>query len=106
MGVFSRHTDSEMDRGVRAAQADVRAVLVDVREPDEFASGHVPDAINVPLSGLAQITRMVPDASVPLYLYCASGARSRRAAKALADAGYQDVRNIGGMQAYTGPIER
>lgn len=106
MGVFSWHAESGMDKGVRAAQADARAVLVDVREPGEYASGHVPEAVNVPLSCIAEIARMAPDVSTPLYLYCASGARSRRAAKALVRAGYQDVHNIGGIRAYTGTTER
>ena len=105
MGVFSAHAESKMDEGVRAARADARATLVDVREPDEFASGHVPGAINVPLSVFAEITRVAPDVSAPLYLYCASGARSDRAAQVLAQAGYQYAHSIGGMQTYTGPIE-
>ena len=52
------------------------AVLVDVREVDEFRSGHIPGAINQPLSNISQIK--IPKDKI-LFVYCLRGSRSRRA---------------------------
>ena len=61
------------------------AVLVDVREVDEFRSGHIPGAINQPLSNISQIK--IPK-DKPLFVYCLRGSRSRRAVGMLKRMGY------------------
>jgi rhodanese-related sulfurtransferase len=71
------------------------AQVVDVREPVEFAEGHVPGAINVPQAELAaRIGELRRDR--PLALICRSGSRSLRAAQFLRQMGYQQVSNVGG----------
>ena len=71
-----------------------QAVLVDVRSPAEFASGHVQGAVNLPLDRLASdALAVLPDKSAPLVLYCISGARSEMAAQWLRQAGYTLVTN-------------
>ena len=71
-----------------------QAVLVDVRSPAEFASGHVQGAVNLPLDRLASdALAVLPDKSAPLVLYCISGARSEMAAQWLRQAGYTQVTN-------------
>lgn len=92
-----------MDEGVAEARRTPGARLVDVREEGEFLAGHVPDAANVPLSQLGRIADVAQDRATPLFLYCASGARSARAARELVRAGYADVCDIGGINDYTGP---
>lgn len=87
-------------KGLETYHATPGAVLVDVREADEFASGHIPGAINVPLSAIARIS-LPQDA--PLFLYCLRGTRSRRAAALLKRMGYQ-VKSIGGIVSYQGEI--
>ncbi len=79
------------------------ALLVDVRETDEFASGHIPRAINEPLS---KITLTTLPKDKPLFLYCLRGSRSRRAAGLLKKMGYGNVKSIGGISDYKGEIER
>lgn len=57
-----------------------RAVLVDVREPEEFATGHMIGAKNVPLNQLEEkLAAAVKNKNVPLLLVCATGARAQRA---------------------------
>lgn len=53
-------------------------ILVDVREPDEYAEGHIPGAINVPLSVLESSVSQIPSTGV-VHMVCRSGARSARA---------------------------
>jgi rhodanese-related sulfurtransferase len=76
-----------------AAVAD-GAVVVDVREPDEYTRGHVPDAIMMPLATVPVRYPELPR-DRPLYLVCAVGARSMQAAQYLTQLGF-DARNVAG----------
>ena len=78
-------------------------VLLDVREADEFRSGHIPGAVNVPLSRLQAID--IPKDKL-LYVYCLRGSRSRQAVGILKRMGYQSAKSIGGIASYKGPLER
>ncbi len=77
--------------------------LIDVRETDEYESGHIAEAKNVPLSELTERTDEL-DASRPVHIICLSGGRSMNAAMYLEQAGF-DVTNVsGGMMSYEGTI--
>ncbi len=73
-------------------------VLVDVREPEEWAQGHIPGAKHVPKSYLeSRIEGAVPDRAQHVVLYCASGNRSAWAARTLLDdLGYEHVESMTG----------
>jgi rhodanese-related sulfurtransferase len=71
------------------------AVLLDVREPQEFADGHVPGARNLPQAELATRLNEVPR-DRPLYLICQGGFRSLRAAQFLSQMGFKDVVSVKG----------
>src|SRR5688572_24773117 len=81
------------------ARADKGAVLVDVREPDEWANGHIPGAIYIPRGFLElRIEDKVPDRSKEVVVYCAGGTRSAFGAKSLQELGYDNVVSmIGGF---------
>ena len=83
-----------------------RAVLLDVRNADEFRQGHIPGAINIPADSIDSIGRKVKEKDTPIYSYCLSGARSGRAAAALRALGYTNVTNIGGINRYKGRLEK
>ena len=76
---------------------DVKAdyTLVDVRTPNEFKGGHLPGAINIPLQQIGKRTDEIAT-DKPIILVCASGNRSKSAAKILSRAGRTDVYNING----------
>ncbi|MFN3179033.1 MAG: rhodanese-like domain-containing protein [Thermus sp.] len=74
---------------------DQGAVVVDVRTPQEFAEGHVPGAINLPVEAVAQWADTLPK-DKPVYLYCRSGNRSRQAAEYLKRKGYTNLYNLEG----------
>ncbi len=82
---------------VPAASVPDDAWLLDVREDDEWAAGHVPGATHVPLGQLGARTAEVPQ-DQQIYVICRSGVRSARAAQALNGAGWQAVNVAGGMQ--------
>jgi rhodanese-related sulfurtransferase/transcriptional regulator with XRE-family HTH domain len=69
------------------------AVVLDVREPDEFATGHIPGAINLPLGQLRANTGVLPTGK-PLLFVCARGSRSMEAGAVAAAAGFTDVYSL------------
>ena len=76
------------------------AVLVDVREADEWAAGHAPNAVHIPLSDLPARLGELPDSDDTIPVVCRSGGRSGRAVQWLARQGF-DVANVeGGMRAW------
>ena len=89
---------SEIDPADARTQASNGAALIDVRETEEFAAGHIPGARHVPRGYLeSRIEGAVPDRSQHLILYCASGNRSAYAARTLSeDLGYEHVESMRG----------
>ena len=79
-----------------------RAVVVDVREPEEFAAGHVTGAKNVPLNQLEQkLPAAVKNKSLPLLLVCATGARAQRAVATAKKLGYELAQAVaGGLKSW------
>ena len=74
-----------------------KAVVVDVREPAEFAAGHVTGARNVPLGELeARLPGVMKNKTLPLILVCASGARSGRGVAIAKKLGYEQAQSLGG----------
>jgi molybdopterin/thiamine biosynthesis adenylyltransferase/rhodanese-related sulfurtransferase len=88
----------EVDPAAAREQLSNGAVAIDVREPEEWAAGHIPGARHVPKSYLeSRIEGAVPDRSQHLILYCASGNRSAWAARTLIeDLGYENVESMTG----------
>lgn len=96
-----------INSGVEKYKSTEGAILLDVREVDEYKSGHIPGAINVPLSTLnTRISEVVPEKDRPVFVHCLSGARSGKAVGLLKSMGYSQVENIGGINAYKGIIEK
>ena len=77
------------------------AVVVDVRSADEFATGHLTGALNLPGAALDTVPAALQDKAVPVIAVCQSGARSARGCAALQRAGYTEVYNLdGGIEAW------
>lgn len=88
-----------------------KAVVVDVCEPAEFATGHVTNARNVPLANIAAGAKGLPtNKTLPLIVVCASGARAGTAAAKLRELGFEQAHVLaGGLKAWREanmPIEK
>jgi len=81
----------------QAEQDQGRATFLDVREADEFEQGTIPGSVFIPRGNLElSVEGKISDKSTPVIVYCAGGARSAFAAKALAELGYTDVVSMSG----------
>lgn len=72
-------------------------LLIDVRTPEEFTSGHIEGAVNIPVEEMPGRLEEIPG-DAPIVVYCRSGNRSAAAARILTDAGYAPVYDLGGIQ--------
>lgn len=96
---------SEVDVDALAGALADGALVIDVRQPDEYAAAHIPGAVLVPLGDVPErLDAFSPTATN--FLVCRSGARSMRAAEYLADRGFEVVNVIGGTLAWQGSGRR
>ena len=103
--MFGLFQKKDIQAGVEEYRSTPGAVLLDVRTAEEFAGGHIPGSVNVPLDRLEQVDRTAgKDAT--LFVYCHSGARSRTAVRILRNLGYSDVTDLGGIINYKGKVVR
>ena len=95
-----------MSEGIKRMKSDENFILLDVRRADEFATGHIPGAINLPNEqiGKSEIPSL-PDKNQTIYIYCRSGNRSKLAADKLLALGYTNLIEFGGILDYTGELE-
>ena len=89
----------EVDLDTFASAHAAGAVVVDVRNPDEYESGHVSGAVLIPLPELGGRQQEIPEGD-PVYVICALGGRSLQATKAMVGAGYRAVSVTGGTKGW------
>jgi rhodanese-related sulfurtransferase len=89
----------EVEADEAAALAEAGALLLDVREPFEWSTGHVPDSFHVPMGDLAAWAVELPR-DRRIVVVCRSGNRSWTVAEALIGAGFDAVNLAGGLQAW------
>ena len=106
MRFFDFLKDPDINQGVKEYSTTDGAVLLDVRTPDEYRQGHIPGSKNVPLQSIDKVGDIIENKGTPIFVHCLSGARSRQATAVLQQMGYSNVKNIGGISAYTGKVER
>ena len=106
MGFFDFLKHPDINQGIKDYQNTPDAILLDVRTPEEYQSGHIPGSNNIPLQTLTIVTSVVKNKDTILYVYCQSGARSRQATQALQQMGYTNINNLGGIAAYVGKVEQ
>ena len=94
-----------MDEAMKMMAEERGYIILDVRRPDEFAAGHIPNAINVPNEtiGTAEIPEQ-PDKDQCNMVYCRSGRRSKEASEKLVKLGFTNIVEFGGILDYTGAI--
>lgn len=82
-------------------------VILDVREQDEYDAGHISGAILIPYTQIeAKANEMLPDKDQLILVYCRSGRRSKIAAEALAELGYTNIKEFGGIIDWPYEVEK
>ena len=83
-------------------------VILDVREPSEYESSHIPGAVLLPVGGITADTAAaaIGELDSVVLVYCRSGNRSKKAAQALADLGYTGIYEFGGIHDWPYELEK
>ena len=109
--------DTEKDRGavyVNITAEEAKQIMdteegyriLDVREQDEYDAGHIPGAILIPYTQIEEkANEMLPDKEQLILVYCRSGRRSKIAADALAELGYTNIKEFGGILDWPYEVE-
>ena len=101
------YTQITMSEAVEMMESESDYIILDVRRPDEFATGHIPNAINIPNEsiGTDEISEL-PDKDQLILVYCRSGNRSKQASQKLVKLGYSNVVEFGGINDWKCEIEK
>ena len=92
-----------MDEAIAIMESESDYMILDVRTTEEFADKHIPDAINIPNEtiGTEDIPEL-PDKDQLILVYCRSGNRSKQASDKLANLGYTNIVEFGGINDWPG----
>ena len=84
------------------------AVILDVREQDEYDAGHIPGAVLLPVGTTDEETAaaVIPEKDTVALVYCRSGNRSKTASQTLADLGYTQIFEFGGIRDWPYDVEQ
>lgn len=98
--VFQNFANSKNieSKNVIKAKINSGALIVDVRTPMEFAAGHYPKAINIPVDQIEARSKELGNKDRNIILYCQSGNRSGHAKRILESLGFKNVYNAGGLR--------
>ena len=105
MDLFSLFRRSDINRELDDFRKTPDAVLLDVRSEEEYLSGHIPQAVNIPLDKISNVQDVVKNHDSSIFVYCLRGTRSLKAAGVLRKLGYTNVKSIGGIASYKEKLE-
>ena len=96
-----------MSEAVKMMETEKNYIILDVRRADEYASGHIPGAINVANESIGTLEiPELPDKAQLILVYCRSGNRSKQASEKLVKLGYTNIVEFGGINDWAGEIEK
>ena len=84
------------------------AIVLDVREQDEFDAGHIPGAVLLPVGTITKdsAAAVIPELDSVVLVYCRSGNRSKKASQALVELGYTGIYEFGGINTWPYEVEQ
>lgn len=103
----SNYTQLTQDEAIAMMKESSDYLIVDVRTQEEYDEGHIPEAVCIPNETIgSEPPEELADFEQALFIYCRSGRRSKEAAQKLADMGYAQVYEMGGINTWPGKIEK
>lgn len=97
MKLFTKSPQKPIQEYIKEAQSKEGSIFLDVRTPEEYEEGHLEHSLNLPLHEVKKIDTLISDKDAYVYVYCLSGARSKRSAALMGHMGYTHVTDMGGI---------
>ena len=95
------------EEAMELMKSESNYIILDVRTPEEFAEGHIPEAINVANESIVSKEPVeLPEKDQLILVYCRSGNRSKKASEKLVNMGYTNIVEFGGINQWPGDIVR
>jgi rhodanese-related sulfurtransferase len=92
-----------MEDAIAIMEEETGYILLDVRTPEEFRENHIPGAMNIANETIGpEVIQQLPDRDQLILVYCRSGNRSKQASEKLADMGYTNIVEFGGINSWPG----
>ncbi len=102
-----KYKSISMEEAIEMMQIETGYIILDVRTPEEFTSGHIPNAINIPNEAIDDDKILaLPDKNQLILVYCRSGNRSKQASEKLVKLGYTNIVEFGGINDWPKEIEK
>lgn len=105
MSILDIFKSVDINKELNRCRTTKGSVLIDVRTEEEYRAGHISGSRNIPVEKIDNAVNLLHDKSAPLFVYCLSGNRSRKAVSKLRKLGYTEVYNIGGIEGYQGQLQ-
>ncbi len=100
-----RYKQISTEAAVEMMAEETNYIILDVRTPEEYAEGHIENAINIPNEAIgSDEIEELPDKSQLIMIYCRSGNRSKQTADKLVKLGYANIVEFGGINTWTGEL--
>ena len=93
------YNTSTQDKAKEMMKEESDYIILDVRTKEEYEEKHIEDAINIPLDEIEETTEL-KDKEQVIFVYCKSGNRSKQASEILANLGYTNIYDIGGISTW------
>ena len=95
------------DKAKQMMEEQEDAIVLDVREKEEYETGHIPGAVLLPLGTIDEDSAalVIPKKASVVLVYCRSGRRSKQASQALAELGYTQIYEFGGINDWPYEVE-
>ena len=101
------YREISMDEAISMMETESNYIILDVRTLEEFDAGHIPGAICIPNETITtHKPDSLPDTNQLILVYCRSGNRSKQASRKLADLGYTNIVEFGGIRDWPGEITK
>lgn len=101
------YTSISQEEAMEKMESETDYIILDVRTKEEYDEGHIKGAINVDNYSISdEPIESLPDKEQLIFVYCRSGNRSKAASEKLAAMGYSNIYEIGGINTWTGDIEK
>lgn len=93
------------EEAAKMMQSETDYIVLDVRTEQEYESGHIPGAVNIPNETIASgAIQQLPDKEQLILVYCRSGNRSKQASEKLVNLGYTNIVEFGGINDWSGEV--
>jgi len=103
--VYMIVSEGRKEEAAKMMQSETDYIVLDVRTEQEYASGHIPGAVNIPNETIASgAIQQLPDKEQLILVYCRSGNRSKQASEKLVNLGYTNIVEFGGINDWSGEV--